>query len=208
MNTLILPLATWPGPAGCICTMLARLTTRHILPLSERPAILATCAVDHLIRAWRGTADAQNGRPAPILAKERPTGSRPRVCERPRETRSMKLLWTALAVLLCASGPALGAEARQAAPARATPVPAQKAVDASASTEGSAYIKWLEERSMLHQAQQLAERYAGNPVQWQHPYGTPQPRAATARASVWFTAYPASTIAKSPGASVLDTLAD
>jgi trehalose synthase len=72
----------------------------------------------------------------------------------------------------------------------------------------SAYVHWLEERSMLHQAQALARRYSGNPIQWQHPYGVPQPRAASARSSVWFTAYPASTISASPGASVLATLAD
>ena len=61
---------------------------------------------------------------------------------------------------------------------------------------------------MLHQAQVLARRYSGNSIQWQHPYGQPQPRAAVARASVWFTAYPASTIAALPGTSVLATLAD
>ncbi len=72
----------------------------------------------------------------------------------------------------------------------------------------SAYVHWLEERSMLHQAQALARRYSGNPIQWQHSYGVPQPRAASARSSVWFTAYPASTISASPGASVLATLAD
>ena len=61
---------------------------------------------------------------------------------------------------------------------------------------------------MLHQAAALARRYSGNSIQWQHPYGEPQPRAAVARASVWFTAYPASTIAASRGTSVLATLAD
>jgi trehalose synthase len=61
---------------------------------------------------------------------------------------------------------------------------------------------------MLHQAQALARRFSGNSDQWQRPYGIPQPRAASARASVWFTAYPASTIAASPDASVLSTLAD
>ncbi len=70
------------------------------------------------------------------------------------------------------------------------------------------YIHWLEERSMLHQAQIVAEQLSGSPAQWQHPYGVPQPRDATARASVWFTAYPASTIPATPGASVLTTLAD
>ena len=74
--------------------------------------------------------------------------------------------------------------------------------------EGPAYIRWLEERSMLHQAQIVAQRYSGSSAQWQHPYGIPQPRAVTSRSSVWFTAYPASTIAAASGASVLTTLAD
>jgi trehalose synthase len=74
--------------------------------------------------------------------------------------------------------------------------------------DGPGYAQWLEERSMLHQAQALAQRYSGSSAQWQRPYGVPQPRAASARASVWFTAYPASTIAAAPGASVLSTLAD
>lgn len=73
---------------------------------------------------------------------------------------------------------------------------------------GSGYLQWLVQRSMLQQAQLLARRYSGNAIQWQHPYGRPQPRAAVERASVWFTAYPASTIAVAPGASVLTTLAD
>ncbi len=61
---------------------------------------------------------------------------------------------------------------------------------------------------MLHQANGMAQRYSGHAAQWQRPYGNPQPRAAAARASVWFTAYPASTIASARGASVIATLAD
>lgn len=61
---------------------------------------------------------------------------------------------------------------------------------------------------MLHQAAVVARQYSGSSLQWQHPYGTPEPAAAVARASVWFTAYPASTIAAAPGWSVLKTLAD
>jgi trehalose synthase len=106
----------------------------------------------------------------------------------------MKLLWTGCAALLCAISLASGAEA-------AKPAEAPAASD-------SAYTQWLEQRSMLHQARALAQRFAGNSAQWQHPYGVPQPRAASAKASVWFTAYPASTIAAAPGASVLATLAN
>jgi trehalose synthase len=89
-------------------------------------------------------------------------------------------------------------------------VAAQNAPPASQpqSADGPAYIRWLEERSMLRQTEAVAKRYSGNSAQWQHPYGVPQPRTVTSRASVWFTAYPASTIAAAPGVSVLTTLAD
>lgn len=81
-------------------------------------------------------------------------------------------------------------------------------VDAAQRAEPPGYIQWLEARAMLHQAQVLARQYSGNSIQWHHPYGEPQPRVATGRASVWFTAYPASTIPARPGESVLSTLAD
>jgi trehalose synthase len=42
---------------------------------------------------------------------------------------------------------------------------------------------------------------------WQHPYAAPEPRAASALASVWFTAYPPSQIT-GPGQSVLESLGD
>lgn len=111
----------------------------------------------------------------------------------------MKRLRTCLAALLYAASAALAAGLPQAGNG-----PAGQPESADATT----YIQWLEERSMLHQAQVLAQRYSGNALQWHHPYGQPQPRAAVSRASVWFTAYPASTIAAAPGTSVLSTLAD
>jgi trehalose synthase len=92
--------------------------------------------------------------------------------------------------------------------ATAAPAEAASVANAPPAADANAYIQWLETRSMLHQAAALARRYSGNSLQWQHPYGEPQPRAAVARASVWFTAYPASTIAATPGGSVLATLAD
>jgi trehalose synthase len=109
----------------------------------------------------------------------------------------MKHLPLGLAALLCALSPAL-------APA----APASAAAPTQQQASGKSYLRWLEERSMLHQAQALARQYSGNSSQWHHPYGQPQPRAAVARASVWFTAYPASTLPAAPGASVLATLAD
>ncbi|MGH8220928.1 MAG: maltose alpha-D-glucosyltransferase [Steroidobacteraceae bacterium] len=98
-------------------------------------------------------------------------------------------LGCALALAACAAHPATTAHVASAA-------------------QSSQYIHWLEERSMLHQAALLARHYSGSSRQWQHPYGRPQPRAATARASVWFTSYPASIIPAKPGESVLSTLSD
>lgn len=69
------------------------------------------------------------------------------------------------------------------------------------------YINWLVEQSMLHHAKKLATRYAGQSRLWQQPYADTQPRAASALASVWFTAYPASIVTRD-GESVLQTLAD
>jgi trehalose synthase len=82
-----------------------------------------------------------------------------------------------------------------------------RADEPNSSSTDAAYIRWLEDQSMLRQSERLATQFSGNKAQWQHPYALPQPRAASTRASVWFTAYPASTISP-PGASVLKTLAD
>ena len=51
------------------------------------------------------------------------------------------------------------------------------------------YVDWLVEQSMLHNARKLATRYAGQARLWQQPYAETRPRAASALASVWFTAY-------------------
>src|SRR5882762_2970714 len=105
------------------------------------------------------------------------------------------VLWAGALLLMCALAPAIQAQ------------PAQQHGAESAVVDAPAYIQWLEEHSMLHQAAGLARQYSASAVQWQRPYALPQPRAAASRASVWFTAYPASTIGP-PGASVLRTLAD
>jgi trehalose synthase len=60
---------------------------------------------------------------------------------------------------------------------------------------------------MLDQAEVAVRRYAGQGQLWQHPYAAPQPRAASALASVWFTAYPTAQITR-PGESVLHSLGD
>ncbi|MBV8911007.1 MAG: maltose alpha-D-glucosyltransferase, partial [Gammaproteobacteria bacterium] len=109
------------------------------------------------------------------------------------------MLWAGVVAVPALASGALAAGAAPGASSLAHSTP---------SAGGQAYVHWLEERSMLHQSAALARRYSGNSLQWQHPYGEPEPRAAVQRASVWFTAYPASTIAASLGISVLGTLAD
>lgn len=69
------------------------------------------------------------------------------------------------------------------------------------------YLRWLESQSMLSRAATLSRGLSGRGELWQRPYALPQPRAASALASVWLTTYPAATIAR-PGQSVLRTLAD
>lgn len=68
-------------------------------------------------------------------------------------------------------------------------------------------VEELVARSMLHQARELALTYGGQGRMWQRPYAEPRPRAASAIAPVWFTAYPAAVIARD-GESVLQALGD
>ena len=53
-----------------------------------------------------------------------------------------------------------------------------------------AYVSWLEQQSMLHDAIMLGRQLAGHHAMWASPYANPDPRAAVRQASVWFTAYP------------------
>ncbi len=102
---------------------------------------------------------------------------------------------------------ACGGEAPPAAPPPAY-VPASAPTNAPAPKSGEDdYVKWLESQSMLGQAEIAARRYSGTGAMWQHPYAKPEPRKASATASVWYTAYPASTITRS-GDSVLKTIGD
>src|SRR5262245_31918646 len=113
-------------------------------------------------------------------------------------------LATLLAVLGlgCQSAPPSGALAPPP-PRSAAPAPAPQ----PAAAEEAKYARWLVEHSMLHQAETAARQYAGQRQLWQHPYAAPQPRAASALASVWYTAYPAAQITR-PGESVLRSLGD
>jgi trehalose synthase len=69
------------------------------------------------------------------------------------------------------------------------------------------YVGWLQEKSMLANAERIAGRFSGVGDVWQTPFANPNPTAAINKSSAWFTAYPLSTITK-PGHSFLGTLAD
>ena len=115
--------------------------------------------------------------------------------------------------LLCAFIVA-GSGACGPSPAASHPTPASRDAALASSTGNEApvgpeaeTIAWLEQRSMLHQAAVASRQYSGTGKLWSHPYANPQPRAASALASVWFTAYPASTITR-PNETVLKALGD
>ncbi len=69
------------------------------------------------------------------------------------------------------------------------------------------YTAWLIEHSMLEAVRPIAAHYSGQGSQWRNPYAEARPRAASALASVWFTAYPGSIITRD-GETVLQTLGD
>jgi trehalose synthase len=73
--------------------------------------------------------------------------------------------------------------------------------------ESSQYINFLEKKSMLYQASELAKTISGNGVQWRHSYSEPQHEKVIEKASVWFDAYPASIIGKKTS-NTLQTLGD
>ncbi len=120
-------------------------------------------------------------------------------------TTRLRGVLLALAALLGA----LGSACQPTPSPRPDPAPIAAPAPAAApdAASGEAYIRWLVEHSMLHQAELAARRYSGQGQLWQHPYAVPQPRAASALASVWFTAYPPSQIT-GPGESVLESLGD
>ena len=73
--------------------------------------------------------------------------------------------------------------------------------------EDKDYVRWLQQESMLADASTIAGQFSGVGGVWQSPFAIPNPAAAMAKSSVWFTAYPISMITK-PGHSFLSTLGD
>jgi len=116
----------------------------------------------------------------------------------------------ALAALLwlpaCQSaGPTMPASP-PAAPMPATPPPSASQEAAVLETTDPE-ILWLEERSMLRRAQELAEPLSGSGAQWQESYGLARPGDFLGLASVWFNAYPGSLITR-PGDTVIEGLGE
>src|SRR2546421_10495400 len=89
----------------------------------------------------------------------------------PRTT--MKRPWACLAALLYTACPAF---------ATGLPQPAESPAGQPASAEATAYIQWLEERSVVHHAPMLGRRYSCKPGQGEHPYGETPPTGAAAGA--------------------------
>jgi trehalose synthase len=73
--------------------------------------------------------------------------------------------------------------------------------------ENEGYVRWLKQESMLANANAISGQFSGVGAVWQTPFAIPNPTAAMAKSSVWFTAYPISMITK-PGDSFLSTLGD
>jgi trehalose synthase len=69
------------------------------------------------------------------------------------------------------------------------------------------YVEWLLKESMLARGGAVASEVAGSTSMSQRPFAHSNPRAAIDKASVWFTTYPISMIARS-GESFLRALAD
>ena len=72
------------------------------------------------------------------------------------------------------------------------------------ASEDKDYVSWLKQESMLANANATSGQFSGVGEVWQSPFAIPNPAAAMAKSSVWFTAYPISMITK-PGHSFLST---
>ncbi len=72
----------------------------------------------------------------------------------------------------------------------------------SFAQDSADYINFLQQNSMLFQADQEATTISGQGVQWRHTYDNPEPKQFVDTASVWLLYYPASVIT-APNQSVL-----
>jgi trehalose synthase len=90
-----------------------------------------------------------------------------------------------------------------------TPAPSQQngQQQTAVPAAGADYIRFLEERSMLFQADQEGEAISGMGVQWRNDFGQPEPDVLRGMASAWLLYYPGSVIT-APGKSIIGTWAD
>ena len=104
-------------------------------------------------------------------------------------------------------------EARYPARPRRLRPSARRAVRTRLEAEGDPvasnprYLEWLIADSMLADANALARQLSGSGNMLQNPFAHPDPRAATRRAGVWFTAYPLSFITR-PDESYISGLSE
>jgi trehalose synthase len=88
------------------------------------------------------------------------------------------------------------------------PAPARgQTKEVEPATARGKYLLWLEERSMLRQAERVARSISGGGAQWKYAYAAPQTRQAVRRASVWLLDYGGSVITR-PNKSVVATWGD
>src|SRR5512133_2240964 len=108
-----------------------------------------------------------------------------------------------------ANQPAQGPQSGPAAVKGTTVVSesASQGVVGESPRETEEYVRWLKQESMLANANATSGQFSGVGAVWQSPFAIPNPAAAMAQSSVWFTAYPISMITK-PGYSFLRTLGD
>jgi hypothetical protein len=84
---------------------------------------------------------------------------------------------------------------------------ASQGVVGESARETEEYVRWLKQESMLANASAISGQFSGVGEVWQSPFAIPNPAAAMAKSSIWFTAYPISMITKL-GHSFLSTLGD
>lgn len=79
---------------------------------------------------------------------------------------------------------------------------------ADAGGDDAEYIAFLEENSMLHQADLVADPISGSGTQWREEFGEPKPQELRELAAVWMLRYPLSTIPMDGDSSVIATWGD
>ena len=115
----------------------------------------------------------------------------------------MKQIFPVLASLALAVVSGCGDGSSGAAP----PSAGAATVTAATVQDSPEYIQFLEQNSMLFQADQVATRISGSGIQWREDFGVPEPLALVQFAPTWLLRYPGSEITPE-GASVVKSWSD